>query len=291
MIEVKNPKIPVCRQCELIGLSRSSLYYEPAGVSKYNLELMKLIDEQYTRTPFYGSPRITCWLRKRGYNVNHKRVERLMRLMGLQAIYPKPNLSKKDNKQRIYPYLLKGLEIKGPNQVWASDITFIRLAKGFIYLVAVMDWFSRYVLSWVTSITLDAGFCLEALKKALTIASPGIFNSDQGTQFTSSEFTEALLQRKILISMDGRGRVFDNIFVERLWRTLKYEEVYLKDYAGVTEAVESIGNYFRFYNNERFHQSLGYLTPREVYFNSSNFKEKQLHKTKINHLNKADILS
>lgn len=212
-----------------------------------------------------------------------------MRLMGLQAIYPKPNLSKRDNKQRIYPYLLKGKEIKRPNEVWASDITFIRMARGFIYLVAVMDWFSRYVLSWATSITLDAGFCIEALEMALRIASPGIFNSDQGTQFTSREFTEALLQRKILISMDGRGRVFDNIFVERLWRSLKYEEVYLKDYASVPEAIENIGNYFSLYNNERLHQSLGYLTPREVYFNSSNSKEKQHQKTKINHLNKTNI--
>lgn len=227
---------------------------------------MRKLDGQYTKTPFYGIRRMTAQLKRQGYNVNHKRISRLMRLMGLEAIYPKPKLSKKDYQHKIYPYLLRNVSIKRANQVWATDITYIRMDKGFIYLVAIMDWFSRYVLAWSVSITMEVYFCIEALEKALKIGQPEIFNSDQGSQFTSKDFTDKLLQNNIKISMDGKGRFFDNIFVERLWRTVKYEEVYLKEYNDVHGAVKSIGNYFNFYNHERLHQELDYKTPYEVHF-------------------------
>ena len=273
-IDMNNRTILISKQCDLLDLNRSTLYYKPKGISEYNLMLLRLLDEQYIRTPFYGMRKMTKWLNKRGYSVNHKRVRRLMRLMGLQAIHPKPWLSKKDDSHKIYPYLLHGIDIKHSNQVWASDITYIRMRKGFIYLVAVMDWYSRYVLSWAVSISLDTAFCIKALERALEKGYPEIFNSDQGSQFTSKDFTDELLSRSVRISMDGRGRVFDNIFIERLWRSLKYEEIYLKEYATVLEAIENIGNYFRFYNGERFHQSLDYKTPQEVYYGMSKIKEK-----------------
>lgn len=258
-------EITVERQCELLGLARSSFYYKPAAESEENLLLMRLIDEQYLRAPFFGAPRMTAWLR-RDYQVNEKRVRRLMRLMGLEAIYPKPRLSRADHRHKIYPYLLRGLEISRPDQVWCSDITYIRMARGFIYLTAVMDWFSRYVLSWRVSISLDAAFCCEALEQALRRVRPDIFNTDQGSQFTSLDFTGILNRAGVRISMDGRGRVFDNIFIERLWRSVKYEEVFLKDYTSVREAISGIRAYFIFYNNERPHQALDYRTPRQVYF-------------------------
>jgi putative transposase len=249
------------------ALSRSSLYYTPREETEENLEMMRLLDEQYTRTPFYGILRMTAWLRKScGKEVNHKRVARLLRLMGLETIYQKPRLSLPDAQHKIYPYLLRGVKIQRPNQVWSTDITYVRLRAGYVYLVAIMDWFSRYVLSWELSVTLDAGFCVAALGWALRTAQPDIFNSDQGSQFTSEPFTGLLLAHDIQISMDGRGRAMDNIFVERLWRTVKYEEVYLKDYESVQEAVESLRTYFVFYNHERIHQSLGYQTPAAVYF-------------------------
>ncbi|GAB6886990.1 hypothetical protein JCM13304A_04880 [Desulfothermus okinawensis JCM 13304] len=275
MIEPMNTEIPIYRQCELLGLSRSAYYYEPAGESEYNLELMRLIDEQYTKAPFYGSRRMTAWLRHQGYKVNRKRVQRLMRLMGIEAIYPKKRLSVSSNKCKKYPYLLRGLSIKKPDHVWSTDITYIRMSRGFLYLVAIIDWYSRYVLSWELSNTLEVGFCLEALQKALKIFRPEIFNSDQGSQFTSKEFTGRLEDAGIRISMDGRGRVFDNIFIERLWRTLKYEEVYIHSYETVKEARESLERYFRFYNTERFHESLGYKTPEEIYFGWSQTINKQ----------------
>ena len=227
---------------------------------------MHLLDEQYTRTPFYGIRRMRQWLIGRGYEVNLKRVKRLLRQMGLEAIYAKPRTSVPAPGHRIYPYLLRGLPIVRSNQVWGTDITYIRLRHGFIYLVAIMDWFSRYVLSWEVSITLDVSFCLAALAWALKTAQPEIFNTDQGSQFTSEQFIGLLLAHDVQISMDGRGRAMDNIFVERLWRTVKYEEVYLKDYETVQEAVESLRAYFVFYNHERIHQSLGYQTPATVYF-------------------------
>jgi putative transposase len=236
------------------------------GESAENLRLMRLLDEQYTRTPFYGVLKMADWLLKAGYTVNLKRVRRLMRQMGLEAIYPKPRLSAPAPGHRIYPYLLRGLAIGRPNQVWATDITYIRLRQGFIYLVAIMDWFSRYVLAWEISVALEVSFCVSALDWALKTAQPEIFNSDQGSQFTSQEFTERLRQQGISISMDGRGRALDNVFVERLWRTVKYEEVYLKDYADVAEALANLQSYFRFYNGERSHQALGYRTPEAVYF-------------------------
>lgn len=267
---MNNAEIPIYMQCELLGLNRSTLYYKPKDISEYNLLLMRLIDEQYTRTPFYGIRKITKCLNQRGHQVNHKRVRRLMRLMGLEAIYPKCRLSKKDSSHKIYPYLLNGLDIKRSNQVWATDITYIRMRRGFLYLVAVMDWYSRYVLSWAVSISLETAFCIEALEMALKMGCPEIFNSDQGSQFTSKDFTDKLLTRFVKISMDGRGRVFDNIFIERLWRTLKYEEVYLKEYTTVTGATENIAHYFRFYNEERIHQTLGYKTPHQFYYGKSN---------------------
>ena len=255
------------RQCELLGVNRSGLYYEPSGESDQNLALMRLLDEQYTRTPFYGSRKMVAWLGAQGFNVNRKRVSRLMALMGIEAVYPKPKLSQPGEGHRIYPYLLRGVGVDRVNQVWSTDITFIRMAQGFVYLglVAVMDWFSRYVLSWSLSLTMELDFCVGALKSALRRGRPEIFNSDQGAQFTSEKFTGELAAREISISMDGRGRCMDNIFIERLWRSLKYEEVYLKDYETVTEARAGIGKYFRFYNQERLHQSLEYRTPAAIW--------------------------
>lgn len=247
MIERSSQQMSVARQCELLGLARSSLYYQPAGETEENLTLMRLIDEEYTRHPFYGSPKITAWLRRQGYSVNHKRVERLMRTMGIAAIYAKPRLSKPGQGCHVYPYLLRGVRVTGADEVWSTDITYIRMCRGFIYLVAVIDWFSRYVLSWEVSCTMDLGFCISALEWALaTGRRPEIFNTDQGAQFTSSEFTGALIANSIRVSMDGRGRALDNVFVERLWRSVKHEEVYLKDYADMGEARESLRAYFEF---------------------------------------------
>lgn len=230
---------------------------------------MRLIDETYTKHPFYGVRRITNALRQLGQCINHKRVARLMRVMGLEAIYPKPRLSVARKDRRKYPYLLRHLPITCPDQVWGTDITYIRLRHGFVYLAAIMDWFSRYVVSWALSITLDADFCVDMLNKALETGRPEIYNSDQGVQFTSEVFTGILEEHCIRISMDGRGRAFDNIFVERLWRSVKYEEVYIKEYDSVREARCSLKRYFDFYNNERPHQSLGYKTPFEVYNDNS----------------------
>jgi len=247
-------------------MSRAGYYYKPGEESVENLLLMRLLDEKYTRTPFYGVRRMVDWLEKQGYTANAKRVRRLMRQMGLEAIYPKPRLSIPGPGHRIYPYQLRGLKIDRPDQVWASDITYIRLRQGFIYLVAVMDWYSRYVLSWEISVSMESTFCVAALDWALKKAQPDIFNTDQGAQFTSDAFTSRLQSQGIVISMDGRGRVIDNIFIERLWRTVKYEEVYLKDYMDVPEAVSNLKDYFGFYNTERPHQALGYQTPKAVYF-------------------------
>jgi putative transposase len=226
---------------------------------------MKLIDRQYLATPFYGARRMAVWLKNQGYRVNRKRVRRLMRIMGLEAIYRRPRTSKPAPGHKIYPYLLSGMEITRPNQVWAADITYVPMARGFLYLVAIIDWYSRYVLSWRLSNTLDADFCVEALEGALRKGRPDIFNTDQGAQFTSEAFTGILRQHGVRISMDGKGRYSDNLFIERLWRTVKYEEVYLKAYQNGRDARVGIGNYFRFYNAERPHQALGYLTPAEVF--------------------------
>jgi len=258
--------ISIVRQCRLVGLARSSWYYQPRGESEENLELMRLLDEQYMRTPFYGIRRMTVWLQQQGHVVNPKRVGRLLRLMGLEALYPKPRLSLPGSDAHTrYPYLLRGLLVERPNQVWSTDITYVPMRRGFLYLVAVLDWYSRYVLSWEVSNTLDAGFCLAALEGALVQATPDIFNTDQGAQFTSHPYTTRLEQAQIRISWDGRGRALDNIFVERLWRSVKYEEVYLHSYETVPEAISSLDRYFRFYNAERPHQALDYRTPAHVY--------------------------
>ena len=265
-IDPTDQSIPISRQCELLGLARSSFYYEAKPETEQNLRLMRMLDRQFTATPFYGVRRMTAWLATQGEKVNPKRVRRLMRKMGLEAIYPKSNLSLAKDNVRKYPYLLKEEEITAPNQVWSTDITYIPLPQGFIYLVAVIDWYSRYVLSWELSNTLDITFCLRALDRALTQNTPKIFNTDQGSQFTSPLFTSRLEEKKIAISQDGRGRALDNIFVERLWRSVKYEDVYPKAYASVKEAIQELEKYFHFYNNERLHQSLNYQTPAAVHF-------------------------
>ena len=258
--------IPILRQCDLADLSRSSFYYQPRRDDNYNEKLMRLLDEEYIRHPFYGIDQMTNYLRSIGHPVNRKRVRRLMQEMGIQAVFPKWKTSAPNPEHRIFPYLLRETEIIRPNQVWAADITYIRMNPGWLYLVAVLDWYSRYVVSWSLSNSLDVFFCLEALEQALTKNRPEIFNSDQGSQFTSFDFTGRLQKEGVQISMDGRGRVYDNIYVERLWRTVKYEEVYLHDYQTVREAREQLGDYFRFYNEERFHSSLGNRPPAEVYF-------------------------
>jgi putative transposase len=266
MIELNHPQLSVRRQCELLGLNRATLYYRPTGESDENLHLMRLMDGQYLRTPFYGWPRMTAYLRRQGFAINHKRVRRLMQKMGLQAIYPKPRTTRAAQERRVYPYLLRGLEIRRPNFVWSTDITYVSMRRGFMYLVAVIDWFSRYVLAWQLSNTLDGYFCLDALQQALRSGQPEIFNTDQGVQFTAHEFTSCLENANIRISMDGRGRARDNIFVERLWRSVKYEDIYLKDYATVVDLEAGLRDYFCFYNVERPHQSLAYRTPAEVHF-------------------------
>ena len=266
-MEPDSDDITIQRQCELLGLGRAAWYYQPKPEDPEDLHLMRLLDEQYTQTPFYGVLRMREWLkREHQIIVNPKRVRRLLRKLGLVAVYPKRNLSKSAPGHKIYPYLLRGLDITRPNQVWSADITYIRLAVGFVYLVAIIDWHSRYVLAWSVSVTLDSAFCLEALEEAIRLyGKPEIFNSDQGCQFTSTAFTDRLKAEGIQISMDGRGRALDNIFVERLWRSVKYEEVYLHDYATVPQAVLGLRKYFGFYNTERPHQALDYRTPQEVY--------------------------
>jgi putative transposase len=266
MIELNHPRLSVRRQCELMGLSRSSVYYQPACETAENLHLMRRMDEQYLKTPFYGSRRMTVWLNRQGCAVNRKRVQRLMRLMGLEAIYPRPRTSIVNPSHKIYPYLLRDLAIIHPHQVWSTDITYIPMPQGFMYLVAILDWYSRYVLSWRLSNTLEGSFCLEALEEALALGKPRIFNSDQGVQFTSLEFTGRLETAGIAISMDGRGRALDNVFVERLWRSVKYEDVYIKDYGSVAELEIGLTEYFQLYNHHRPHQSLNYQTPAWVHF-------------------------
>ncbi len=264
----EHSELSVRQRCALLGLNRSSYYYEPQPEDEYNRLLMNLIDEEYTKHPFYGSPRLWAYLKRKGHDINIKRIKRLMGVMGISAIYPKANTSQPAAGHKIFPYLLSGVKIVRPNQVWSVDITYIRMAYGFLYLVAIIDWYSRYVLAWNLSNTMDVEFCLEALLKALQLGTPEIFNSDQGSQFTSEDFTGILLSRCIQISMDGRGRALDNIFVERLWRSVKYEDVYLNNYEAPREARTGLGSYFIFYNDERPHQSLDYQTPAEVYFSA-----------------------
>jgi putative transposase len=255
----------VRRQCELLGLCRSSLYYQPASETAANLRLMRLLDQEYTAHPFLGSRRLTKWLIERGEAVNRKRVQRLLRLLGLEAIYPKPRLSAARAGHRVYPYLLRNVSIQRPDQVWSTDITYVPLACGFMYLAAVLDWYSRYVIAWRLSNTLDGSFCLEMLDEALGRGRPEVFNTDQGVQFTAQAWTGRLEAAGVAVSMDGRGRCLDNVFVERLWRTVKYEDIYLRGYEAVPELQQGLGRYFRYYNEERLHQALDYRTPAAVY--------------------------
>lgn len=265
MIEKTHPKLSLKKQCELLSISRSSIYYEP-NPRKEDLVLMREIDKQYIETPFYGSRRMKEVLKRKGYSINRKRVVRLMKKMGIEAIYPKPKTSISNSLHRKYPYLLKDKKISSPDQAWAADITYVPIEDGFGYLVAIIDWYSRYVISWQISNLLDTEFCLAALEKALLKKKPIIFNTDQGSQFTSNDFTGRLEKNDIQISMDGRGRVFDNIFIERLWRSVKQENIYLRAYENLNELKIGLEKYFKFYNDERVHQGLNYQIPAEVYY-------------------------
>ena len=276
MIEVTHPELSLSKQCELVGLNRSSYYYESTSESAENLFLMRRIDELYMESVYYGSRRILAMLRREGHRINRKRVMRLMNLMGLEAVYPKKRLSVPNVGHKKYPYLLRGLGITKPNQVWSTDITYIPMKNGFLYLVAILDWYSRYVLTWELSNSLDVHFCKMALEKALAKAKPEIFNSDQGCQFTSPKFCSVLESAGIRISMDGRGRALDNVFIERLWRSLKHEEVYLNVYENTLEASHGIEMYLLKYNTRRPHQSLGYLTPEEVHFSKRELTKKSI---------------
>jgi len=289
MIEPGHDRISLERQCALVGLPRASFYYRPRPITALEELLMRLIDEVYTRCPFYGVRRITAWLRRQGHEINPKRVRRLMRRMGLEALYPKRRLSIPAPGQTKCPYLLRDVTVVRPDQAWCTDITYVRITGGFVYLTAIMDWHSRYVLSWEISTSMDTRFCIMALDRALAKATPEIFNSDQGSQFTSTEFAGRLTKAGVMISRDGRGRVFDNIFVERLWRSVKYEEVYLKAYESVKQAKESLGSYFRFYNTERLHEALGYRTPLEVYLGTERLTTR--HQALYLHLNQPSLLS
>lgn len=270
LIEPTHESLSIQRQCEILGISRSGYYYQPRPESAQNLELMRLMDAQFIKTPFYGARRMHQYLLGRGYTVNIKRIRRLCRLMGLETIYPKPRFKPGGAAHKIYPYLLRDYKVTAPNQVWSSDITYIPMSRGFLYLVAIIDWFSRYVLAWQVSNSLDAVFCIEALKCALSrYGVPSIFNTDQGVQFTSKSYIDVLDAQRIQISMDGRGRAFDNIFIERLWRSVKYEYVYINAPETGQELYSGLEWYFDFFNNERRHQSLENQTPSEIYLKMS----------------------
>jgi putative transposase len=260
-----HPHLSICRQCELLGLNRSTYYLPPATASEEDLRLMRLIDQQFLKTPFYGSRRMAASLERSGATVNRKRVQRLMALMGLEAVCPRPRTTTAASDTRAYPYLLRDRELTHPDEVWSSDITYVPMRHGFMYLTAVIDWYSRYVLSWRLSNTLDGGFCLEALDEALSRGRPEIFNTDCGSQFTAREYTGRLEEAGIAVSRDGRGRALDNVFIERLWRSVKYEDIYIKEYELVPDLVSGLTAYFRFYDEDRPHQSLDYRTPGEVY--------------------------
>jgi putative transposase len=264
-INADHSDLSIRQQSKLLQVNRSSLYYVPVEESEYNIMLMNKLDEQYTKTPFYGVEKMTVFLNEMGHHVNVKRVRRLLRTMGLEAIYPKPNLSRLNSEHKIYPYLLRNMKIVRCNQVWSTDITYIRLQKGFVYLMAIIDWYSRYVINWRVSTTLEADFCIETLTETLYNTKCEIFNTDQGSQFTTKRFIKPLLDQGIKVSMDGRGRALDNIFIERLWRSVKYENIYIKEYDTVRSVKKGLHDYFEFYNHERYHESLGYKRPVEVY--------------------------
>lgn len=270
LVDKENKTISLVRQSEMLGISRSSLYYQPTPISEKDKQIMDLIDRIYTDCPYYGNRRIKWELNKTyGLRIGRDHARTLMNIMGLQALYPKPNTSKPGKNHKIYPYLLRGVKIIKPNQVWSADITYVRLLTGWAYLIAIIDWFSRYVINWQLSNTLEIDFCLDCLNRALddNKIKPSVFNSDQGSQFTSVQFTDILNQNRINISMDGRGRCLDNIFVERLWRTVKQENIYLNDYQNILETKNGLNQYFTFYNNQRRHQSLNYETPAQIYYN------------------------
>jgi putative transposase len=278
LVDPKHPQLGIERQCELLGISRSTYYYEPKEIDGEELTLLRCLDEQYLKTPFYGSRKMTVYLNSLGYTIDRKRVIRLMRKLGLQAIYPKPKTTVLNPEHKIYPYLLRELSIEKSNQVWCTDITYLPVGKGHFYLVAIMDWYSRKVLSWRISNTMDVYFCQSALEEALlNYGKPDIFNSDQGSQFTSRKFTECLKQENIKISMDGRGRYLDNIFIERLWRSLKYELIYIHAFEDGKHLTEEVKKWFNFYNKERFHQALEYQTPEQVYQKSLNLLSVDIH--------------
>ena len=265
LVERESSELPLIQQAALLSVSRSSLYYQPREPSAEEIAIKHRIDELYTQSPFYGSRKIKAQLRREGVVISRKTVQRHMREMGIVAIYPGPNLSRRQHKEHVFPYLLRNLVIRAPNQVWGIDITYIRMLKGWMYLVAVLDWYSRYVISWELDLTLEMPFVLAAVEHALSIAVPVIWNSDQGSHFTSPQYLQLLRDAQVQISMDSKGRALDNIFTERLWRTVKYEEVYLHDYASPKEARQQLSQYFEFYNHQRPHQALEYLTPAEVY--------------------------
>jgi len=267
LIEPEHSSVSIVQQCDLLGLARSSYYYQAAQENTENLRLMDALDRLYMDYPFFGVERMTTWLRHEGWVVNSKRIRRLLRLMGLEALAPKPNTSLPNKEHRIYPYMLRDMAVTYPNMVWCADITYIRLQGGWMYLVAVMDWYSRYVLAWELSNSMETRFCCDVLEQSWHYGRPQIFNTDQGAQFTSNAFTQKLLAKDICISMDGRGRALDNVFIERLWRSLKYEDIYLKDYASVIALERGLAAYFEFYNQRRFHQGLGNRIPEDVYFN------------------------
>ena len=280
MVDREHPSLSIARQCALLGVSRSGLYYRSREASGGNLALMQAMDRLYLDTPFYGSRRMKVWLAREGRPVSRKRVQRLMRIMGLRAMYRSPRTSRPAREHRVYPYLLEKIRVTRPNQAWAADITYLPMARGFLYLVAIMDWHSRYVVAWRLSNTLEADFCVDALKEALGQGRPEVFNTDQGSQFTSLEFTQVLQELGVKISMDGKGRETDNIFVERLWRSVKYEEVYLKAYTNATEARRELSHYFRFYNDQRPHRDLGYRTPAEVFHQETDVGAERAVQTK-----------
>ena len=265
LIDSNHPSLTITKQCQLLGISRSSYYYQPKGESQENLMYMRLIDEQYLKTPFFGYRQMTRWLNRQGYPVNKKRIERLMGIMGLQGAVPGPHTSKPHPEHTVYPYLLKGMRLSHSNLVWSTDLTYVPMPIGYMYLTAIIDWYSRYVIAWALSNTMDVLSCVTVLEEALTISEPVIFNTDQGSQFTSPIFTKPLLERGILISMDGRGRALDNVFIERLWRSVKYENIYLNDYQSVSELTQGLYDYFVFYNTERPHSALDGQTPAEVH--------------------------
>lgn len=274
LVERDNSDITISRQAELLEISRASIYYQKVSISEADIRLMNIIDEIYTKCPFYGSRRIKKEMRRRRrIAISRSHARRLMRIMGIEAIYPKPNLSKPENQNQKYPYLLRNLTINRPNQVWGTDITYIKLARGFCYLAAIMDWYSRYVVSWELSESLEIDFVLECLRRSLKINTPEILNSDQGSHYASDQYLNILKEKEIRISMDGKGRCMDNIFTERLWRTVKYENVYLKLYQNIREAKAGLQEYFEFYNQERFHSSLDDKTPVEVYTDNSKLKQ------------------